>query len=376
MKEIVVLGAGMVGRTLAWDLARDYHVTAVDINVGNLERIASRAVARKTADVGDPASVRSLVSGADLVVSAVPGALGFRVLGAVIEAGKDVVDISFFPEDALELDEAARRRGVTAVVDCGVAPGLSHMILGYHAARSEVLSFKCCVGGLPFERVLPFEYKAPFSPADIIEEYMRPARTVEAGRIVVKPALAEVEPIEHAELGRLEAFCTDGLRTLIRTMKVPNMVEKTIRYPGHAERIQTLKAAGFFDHDPVRVAGQSLRPIDFTSAVLFRSWQLKDEDDEFTLMLISMEALEGGRKTRVDYEIFDRRDRRTGFSSMSRTTAFPATAAARLILSGRFTAQGVIPPEKLGAESDCFNFVIDELKRNGVRIDRTSRPAR
>lgn len=375
MKKIVVLGAGMVGRTIAWDLSRDHHVTAVDINTENLEKIASRVVARKKADLGDPGSVQSVVSGADLVVSAVPGRLGFRVLEAVIEAGKDIVDISFFPEDALELDEAAGRRGVTAVVDCGVAPGLSHMILGFQAARSEVFSFKCCVGGLPFEKNYPFGYKAPFSPTDIIEEYLRPARTVEGGRVVVKPALAEVEAVEHPELGRLEAFCTDGLRTLIKTMRVPDMVEKTIRYPGHAERILALKAAGFFDSDLVEVGNQSVRPIDFTSAVLFRSWRLKEEDDEFTLMLISMEALEAGRRTRIDYEIFDRRDRLTGFSSMSRTTAFPATAACRLILSGRFTARGVIPPERLGAEGDCFNFVIDELKRNGVRIKQVSRPA-
>lgn len=375
MKEIVVLGAGMVGRTIAWDLSRDHHVKAVDVDTENLEKIASQAVDRKKADLSDPGSVRSVVSGADLVVSAVPGSLGFRVLDAVIEAGKDVVDISFFPEDALKLDDAARRRGVTAVVDCGVAPGLSHMILGFHAARSEVLSFKCCVGGLPFERTYPFEYKAPFSPVDIIEEYLRPARTVEGGRVVVKPALAEVEAVEHPELGRLEAFCTDGLRTLIKTMRVPNMVEKTIRYPGHAERILALKAAGFFDSNPVKVGSQSVRPIDFTSAVLFRSWRLREGDDEFTLMLISMEAMDAGRKTRIEYEIFDRRDRLTGFSSMSRTTAFPATAAARLILSGRLAARGVIPPERLAAEESCFNFVVDELKRNGVRIKKASHPA-
>ncbi|HVP92037.1 MAG TPA: saccharopine dehydrogenase C-terminal domain-containing protein [Terriglobales bacterium] len=366
MKKIIVLGCGMVGRVMAADLAPEFDVTAADVNPANLERLGRSPVRKKIADLADGTAVRSLVEGFDLVVGAVPGFMGFKTLRSVIEAGRDVVDISFFPEDALELDAAARAAGVTAVVDCGVAPGMSNMVLGHHAARMSVSHFRCYVGGLPFRRDFPFEYKAPFSPADVIEEYVRPARYVENGHVVVRPALSDVELLEFPEVGTLEAFNSDGLRSLLKTMAVPNMIEKTLRYPGHADRIRALRTSGFFAAEPVEVPGGKVRPIDVTSAVLFKQWRLADEDDEFTLMRIQVEGQENGRPRSVVYSLFDRRDGRTGFSSMARTTGFPATAVARLVLSGRFSRKGVCPPETVGADEAGFRFVLDELRARRV----------
>lgn len=156
--------------------------------------------------------------------------MGFCTLKTVIECGKDIVDISFFPEDPFKLDQLAKEKKVTAVVDCGVAPGCSNLILGYMASILDVIeSFSCYVGGLPRIRTWPYEYKTPFSPSDVIEEYNRPARLVDNGKVVTQPALSEVELIDLPGVGTLEAFNTDGLRTLIRTMKVPCMKEKTMR---------------------------------------------------------------------------------------------------------------------------------------------------
>ena len=366
MKKIIVLGSGMVGRVMAADLAKDFEVTAVDVNPANLEALGSVPAKRVTADLSDASAVRELVGGFDLVVGAVPGFMGFATLRAVLEAGRDAVDISFFPEDALLLDELAKSKGLTAVVDCGVAPGMSNMILGYHAARMSVRAFKCYVGGLPFKRDFPFEYKAPFSPADVIEEYVRPARYVENGHIVVKPALSDTELLDFAEVGTLEAFNSDGLRSLLRTMSVPNMIEKTLRYPGHVDHIKALQASGFLAAEPVVVGGRKVRPIDVTSAILFKQWQLREEDDEFTIMRIVVEGEEGGRPRTYEYALFDRRDRRTGFSSMARTTGFPATAAARLVLAGAFDRKGICPPEYLGAEEKAFPSVMDHLRERGV----------
>src|SRR5512135_263800 len=284
----------MVGRVMASDLSSDYEVTAVDLSPDNLERLKPARVAAVQADLGDAATVRSLVKDKDLVIGAVPGFMGFATLQAVIDAGKDIVDISFFPEDALRLDEAARTRGVTAVVDCGVAPGMSNMILGYHAARMTVESFECYVGGLPFRRDYPFQYKAPFSPADVIEEYVRPARYVENGHLVVRPALSDSEFMDFPEVGTLEAFNSDGLRSLLKTIPVPNMIEKTLRYPGHVDHIKALRASGFFSHDAIDVRGRKVRPIDVTSAVLFKQWHLDDDDDEFTVMKIIVKGQEKG----------------------------------------------------------------------------------
>jgi saccharopine dehydrogenase-like NADP-dependent oxidoreductase len=366
MKKIVVLGSGMVGRIIALDLSGEFEVTAVDLNPGNLARLAGTAVKPVHADLSSPAALRDIVGGCDLVVGAVPGSMGFATLREVIGAGRDVVDISFFPEDALALDEAAQTAGVTAVVDCGVAPGMSNMILGYHSARMTVHRFACYVGGLPFRRQFPFEYKAPFSPADVIEEYTRPARYVENGHLIVKPALSDVENMDFPEIGTLEAFNSDGLRSLLTTMRVPNMIEKTLRYPGHVEHIRALRDSGFFDREEIDVRGRKVRPLDFTSAVLFKQWKLHEEDDEFTVMRIVVEGREGGGERRIQYDLFDRRDRMTGFSSMARTTGFPAAAAARLILTGRLGRKGIVPPELLGADEAAFHAVMDDLAARKV----------
>jgi saccharopine dehydrogenase-like NADP-dependent oxidoreductase len=366
MKKITVLGSGMVGRIMALDLSGEFEVTSVDVSPANLEPLRGAPVRCVQTDLSVPGAVRDVIGGADLVIGAVPGWMGFAALGEVIAAGKDVVDISFFPEDAFLLDEAARRAGLTVVVDCGVAPGMSNMILGYHAARMTVSRFECYVGGLPFRREFPFEYKAPFSPADVIEEYTRPARYVENGHVVVKPALSDVEHLEFPEVGTLEAFNSDGLRSLLTTMKIPNMIEKTLRYPGHVRHILALRDSGFFGTEEIDVRGQKVRPLDATSAVLFKHWQLHEEDDEFTIMRIVISGEAGGRPKRVSYDLFDRRDRTTGFSSMARTTGFPATAAARLVLSGRFYSKGISPPEVLGADEAVFRDVMGDLAARNV----------
>lgn len=366
MKKIVVLGSGMVGRIIALDLAAEFEVTAVDLSRDNLAKLERTAVRPVQADLSSPAAIRDMAASADLVVGAVPGSMGFATLREVIAAGRDIVDISFFPEDALALDGAARAAGVTAVVDCGVAPGMSNMILGYHAARMDVRRFACYVGGLPFRREFPFEYKAPFSPADVIEEYIRPARYVENGHLVVKPALSDVENMDFAEIGTLEAFNSDGLRSLLTTIAVPNMIEKTLRYPGHVRHILALRDSGFFGAEEIDVGAKKVRPLDATSAVLFKHWRLHEEDDEFTVMRIVVEGLEGGRPKGLQYDLFDRRDRATGFSSMARTTGFPATAAARLVLSGKFGRKGICPPEFIGADASAFRFVMDELAARNI----------
>jgi lysine 6-dehydrogenase len=373
MKKIVVLGSGMVGRVMALDLVPDFEVTAVDVSRDNLSKLEGTAVKPLQADLSSTVALRRIVEAADLVIGAVPGAMGLATLREVIAAGRDIVDISFFPEDALALDEAAKTAGVTAVVDCGVAPGMSNMILGYHAARMTVERFACYVGGLPFRREFPFEYKAPFSPADVIEEYVRPARYVENGHLVVRPALSDVEKMDFPEIGTLEAFNSDGLRSLVKTMKVPNMIEKTMRYPGHVELMRALRDSGFFGTEEIEVRGTRVRPLDATSAVLFKQWLLREEDDEFTVMRILVEGTEAGRPRHLQYDLFDRRDRATGFSSMARTTGFPAAAVARLILGGRYRRPGVIPPEFLGADEAVFRAVMDDLAARGVDYRRTER---
>src|SRR5690606_32895639 len=143
---------------------------------------------------------------------------GFATAKAVIESGRNMVDISFFPEDPFELDELAKKHNVTVVTDCGVAPGMGNIILGYHNQAMQVTDYECLVGGLPLVREWPWEYRAVFSPIDVIEEYIRPARFVQNGALVVREALSDPELVHFAEVGTLESWNSDGLRTLIQTM--------------------------------------------------------------------------------------------------------------------------------------------------------------
>ena len=374
MKSIVVLGAGMVGSAIVVDLCRDDHVTSVDASRERVEALAGKhPITPKVADLSDAAAVAAAVRDADLVIGAVPGFMGFATLKAVIEAGKNVVDISFFDEDPFALDALATANGVTAVMDCGVAPGLSNMVLGYHAARMTVESFRCMVGGLPVKRSLPWQYKAPFSPIDVLEEYTRPARLVENGEVVVKPALSDPQLVEIEPVGTLEAFNTDGLRTLLVTMSVPDMAEKTLRYPGHIDMVRVLRDNGFLDTQPVDVSGTLVRPIDLAAALLFPQWRPDPGEPEFTVMEIVVRGQMDGLAHEALYRLFDRTDAATGTSSMARTTGFTCTAVARLVLDGAFRRKGICPPEFVGADEQCFERVLSDLKARGVVLTRVGR---
>lgn len=367
MKKIIVLGAGMVGAAMAKDLCDNYNVTSVDISSENLQKLKNEtAIHTLEADLSNPENVKKLVADYDLVIGAVPGFMGFQTLQAVIEAGKNVVDISFFEEDPFELNDLAKRHNVVAVMDCGVAPGMSNLFLGYHNSKMEIENFECFVGGLPLIRTWPYEYKAPFSPIDVIEEYIRPAKIVEDGKIKIKAALSDPELVDFEEIGSLESFNTDGLRTLLNTMNIPNMKEKTLRYPGHIEKIKVLRDTGFFSKEPIDVNGVSISPLDLTTGLLFPFWKLEENEQEFTVMKIKIVGLENGVKKQYVYNLLDRFDEATKISSMARTTGYPCTAVARLVLENRFSRIGINPPEFVGEDEACFKYVVDYQKARNI----------
>lgn len=369
-KNIIVLGAGLVGKTIALDLARNHNVTSVDKNETALQELVPSGIKTQPFDLQNLSALRDLVKSYDLVIGAVPGFMGFKTVQTVIEAGRNMVDISFFPEDALALDELAKKNNVTIVTDCGVAPGMGNIILGYHNKRMKVTEYECLVGGLPVVREWPFEYKAVFSPIDVIEEYTRPARYVQNGAIVTKEALSDPELIRFEGVGTLESWNSDGLRSLIYTMShIPNMIEKTLRYPGCIEYLRVLRASGFFSYEPVEVNGVAVRPIDVTSKLLFPKWKLKPGEEEFTVMRIVVKGEVGTEKRQYLYSLLDRTDRKTNTLSMARTTGYTCTAAAQLVLSGGFARKGISPPEFLGEEESNFKSIIEYLEARGVHYE-------
>ena len=371
MTSAVVLGAGMVGTAMAWDMRRQgFDVTVIDAHAGALERVKAKADVRTLqADLSDDKTLRREVAPYDIVLGALSSSLGFATLKSVIAARKTYVDISFMAENAWELDALAKEHGVTAVVDCGVGPGMSNMLIGRAVANmTRCERVDILVGGLPVIRRWPYEYKAPFAPSDVFEEYVRPARIVENGKIVLREALSEPELVHFDGFGTVEAFNTDGLRSLAYTLKVPHMRERTMRYPGHIELMRVLRDSGFFSSEEVLVGGVKVRPLDLTSKLIVPKWTFDEGEADVTVMRIEVEGIEAGLRLRRTWDLVDRYDAETGFRSMSRTTGFPATAVAGLLAKGAFREPGVHPPEVLGRVPGFVDSVLAQLTARGVHF--------
>ena len=370
MHTIIVLGAGMVGRTIAIDLTKQHKVTLADFSQEALQSSKKKCNLLSTLqlDVTKKEQLKKTLKPYDLVVCAVPGFLGFETLKTIIEAKKNVVDISFFPENSLELNELAKENNVTAIVDCGVAPGMDNIILGYYNEKLKLTDFECLVGGLPKVKKWPFNYKAPFSPIDVIEEYTRPARYVENGNVVIKDALTDVELLEFENVGTLESFNSDGLRSIIYTMPhIKNMKEKTLRYPGHVEYVKVLKESGFFNEEKFDFNGEAISPLEFTSKILFNEWKLGETEEEITVMRITLKgSTKKGEQKTIVYNLHDEYCTKTQTSSMARTTGYTATAAANMFLDGLFSEKGVFPPELVGKHEACFHYFLNYLKERNV----------
>lgn len=358
-QKVVILGAGRVGKAIAADLSEEFEVTSADVSRDALESLSSRyRVNTKVAELGSSEAVSDAIRDADLVISAVPGHMGFNTLRTIIESRKDVVDISFFPEDAFDLDELARSSNVTAAVDCGLAPGIPDFLAGSLAGQMQIRDFDFMVGGLHFGRTEPHQYLPTFSPSDVWEEYTRPARYVRDGKVVTMPALSEPELVQFEISGRplvLEAFNTDGLRSLIRTMegRIPNMKEKTLRYPGHIAYIKELQETG-----------KGWTPD---------AWKPGDDEDEFTIMRITARGITGGQESAVSYTLFVPYDKEMRLSSMAKTTGFTCTGVARCVLDGTYKHAGISPPSFIGASPGRLDRILSHLRERDIILEKDDR---
>lgn len=371
MKNILILGSGMVGSAIARDLSNFFHVTVADINESQLENIRQHNQNIETI-LMDARNVQLLQQTAkqfDIIVGCLPGFLGFQTIRSLISLQKPIVDISFFPEDIFDLEQYTKTSTVPVVVDCGVAPGLGNIILGYHASRMDVQSYKCYVGGLPKVRQWPWEYKAVFSPIDVIEEYIRPARFRVNGQLVIKEALSDAELIDFEHVGTLEAWNSDGLRSLLKSYPhIPDMIEKTMRYPGTIEYLKVLRDTGFFSYEPVYINNQPIRPIDLTARLLFPKWQMTEQDEDITVMRIEIKGIEQNRQVIYTYDLFD--TKLDGVTSMARTTGYTCCAAVHAIASEIFTRKGLCPPEVLGENEQVFHFILQYLKERNIKMEQ------
>jgi len=377
MSNVIVVGAGMVGSAMAIDLAKNHKVTLTDLNQQVLDKVKLKdnSLTIQQLDVTNVEKLQNIIKQHDLVINAVPGFLGYETLKNIIKAGMNAIDIAFFPENSLDLDALAKKHNVTAIVDCGVAPGMDNIILGRYNEKMKLTDFECLVGGLPKVKKWPFCYKAPFSPIDVIEEYTRPARYVEHGELVIREPLTDCDYVEFDKVGTLESFNSDGLRSIIYTMPhIPNMKEKTLRYPGHVEYVRVLKESGFFSEEKINVDNIQVSPLEFTCKILFNEWKLGETEEELTVMKVTFKGEnEQGQTEEVVYNLHDEYCKDTNTSSMARTTGYTATAAANMFLDGLFSEKGVFPPELVGKHEACFNYFLKYLEERNIRYIKSSR---
>ncbi len=369
MSRIVVLGCGAVGRHIAIDLCQDtsFEVVSVDVNRKALEQLASKYhVQTRIEDLSTAEGVTRAVEGADIVIGSVPYSIGYTMLENVIRAGKNIVDISYFPEDPFGLDDLAKEKGVTAVVDCGVAPGMANIILGDHMRKMNVSRYECYVGGVPKSRNAPLGYKSPFPVLEVLEEYAESARMVEDGKLVTRPMLDETMTIDIDPVGTLACLNSDGLRTLLRTTNIPDMFEKTLRYPEHVEQMRVFRDIGFLNKSPVQVQGSLVRPIDVTASLLSSLWKYEQGEADLTVMKLVISGQESGKTVTYTYHMVDEYDPSTGTLSMARTTGYTCTAVTRLVLNGGYSQKGICPPEFVGRTEGCWESVKKYLEERGI----------
>lgn len=364
--NIAVIGTGMVGRLIAVELSRDYQVFAIDNNLENLNLLNSYnpKIITSKMDIVKQDFLAGL--NADLIVNCVPGFMGFNTSKKILKE-KTCVDISFMPEDCYDLEDYANKAKTALYPDAGVAPGLSNIIVGNLITNYDINEIKIMVGGLPKEKNPPWNYKAPFSPIDVIEEYTRPARIKEDGQIKTVNALTGKLDFEMEEIGKLEAFLTDGLRTLLDsklTRDIPTLLEYTIRYPGHSSMISELIDSGKLDNTTISRNGKIVNQKELTTNKLFKEWKLTETDKEFTLLIITAKTMDSRE---ISYVVYD--EWKDGWSSMSRTTGLTACAIANLVLEKELKNIGVIPPEKLGSNQDYFDYIINYLKEKKISIN-------
>jgi len=354
----------------------DYDVTVVDLNEKALDALKAKVPSIRTV-VGsctDRELLEPLLRDADIVTAGVPGRFGYKMMETVIELGRNLSDISFMAEDFELLDGLAKEKGVVVIPDIGVAPGMSNYLMGRGCALlDEVEDAVIYVGGIPEKKVPPFNYQVTWSPADVIEEYTRPARFVEDGKPVTVEAMDRLTLREFPKVGVLETFITDGLRSLIKNLKARRMEERTLRWPGHVEQMRLLRSMGLFDETPRKLGGVEVVPRDVACDLLFPMWKMEPEkgDRDLTIMQVEVHGFKGKDEITYTWDLWDRFDEQSWTNSMGRCTGCTCAIFARAIQKGLIREKGVLAPEKLAADDALYEFVMKEQAARGLVYKET-----
>lgn len=360
--RIVVFGGGMQGCVIAKNLTeRPEDPEVIVVDVAQRDQMP-KGVKSIVADVTDAEQVKKVLADTDVAVLAVPSKIAHKSLRNILQTGVAVADVCFTPDPPIDLNDLAKSTGSCCVIDCGVAPGLSHLLIGNAYMQLNGLdSVRILVGGMPQKPPEVFKHAVYFNPHDLLSEYVRPARSRHDGKdIEPHPLDATVEKFSDTELGQLEAFLSDGLRTLLTSYReVPFMEERTLRWPGHLDTMRQLREMGLLDDETCFHA---------MAHTLGNRYPAAEHQD---VLLMVVEGRRGNQK--LAWRLIDKFH--DGMSAMSRTTAFTTAATAMLLARKQYTEPGVHAPEELGHSQEVTKAMLADLAEHGVMVNSLA-PAR
>jgi lysine 6-dehydrogenase len=380
--RMLVLGSGLQGSACAYDLLQDKDVSEVrlaDIHVGHLpEFLAPYSGPRlipTPLDVRDHAAVLGAMRECDAVMSAIPYYFNFDMARLAVEAGVHFCDLGGNTEIVFkqkELDAEARKKNITVVPDCGLAPGMVN-ILAEHGIEQldSVDSVKIFVGGLPQHPEPPLNYMLVYSLEGALDYYTTLSWVLRDGKRTHVKALSEREPVEfESPLGELEAFHTaGGLSTMAFRYegKIPTMEYKTLRYPGHAQIMEDIRSLGLLDLEPVEVRGMKVVPRDVFIAVVGPRLN-KPHGHDLVALRVVVSGKKAGKSATKTFQLVDRYDEAHGLSAMMRTTGYS------LAITGLMQARGQVKPAGVHTPDECIpaDAYINELRKRGIDIKELS----
>lgn len=380
--RFMILGSGMQGRACAYDMLKNPEVEEVllaDSSLASLEHattwLHSPRVRHLVVDARDAAAVAEAARGYDVVVSAVPYYLNLPLCEAVMEAGVSWIDLggnTDIVREELAFDERAVEKNVTLQPDVGLGPGMINIFAAHGIEQmDEVDEVLIRDGGLPRHPVPPMNYTLTFSEHGLINEYVSPATAVRDFKRVEVPGLSETEIIDLPEpLGRCEAaHASGGLSTMAWTYegRVRFMDNKLIRYPGHIAVINAMHAMGFFDTHPIKVGNVEIAPRDMSARLFRRAFEAPKAAD-LVVIRVTVRGSKNGQPLELVYEMMDFYDEVNHITAMARTTGFPASIVAQMIVRGDMRP-GALPVE-LGVPGDRF---IEEIRARGFNVTITRR---
>ena len=385
MNRYAVVGAGLMGKVIAKDLIESENnseVTIFDNDDSALQNtknfVTSSRLKTEKIDINDINASSGRLKNFSIILSALPHSASLNAIKTAIEAGISCVDlVGSMPEKRLELNKEAEDAGILVVPGCGVAPGISNICVARGIELlDETDNAFIYVGGIPRKKEPPLYYQTVYLLESVFNAYSRDAKIIENGVIITVPPLSGLENITFEQpIGDLEAFYTDGLGSLVVTVKnkIKNkLFEKTLRYPGHVDAIKILKQCGLLDTDPVNVGNIKISPRDIVIKKLENKLTLGPEGD-ILVMRIIVEGKKNNEGCRHVYDVIDYFDPHTGYTAMARTTGFPAVITAQMIINGEISEKGVKFPEQIfiGYRFDKFIKRLSD-KRIKITYDKKS----